>query len=200
MKDPSPRLQNRQRIWGLIQQLSELICLQWKGNEALLPLDRDNEPKWKEVHGVLQTPQRVLHRLESWFGLGCCRLYSQITLIPTLLRRIVIFTISIGTVIYITGLRFISNQGTNICLGYIGGRGFSLETTGLQGFIVAVGSRGIHAIQLITPMGLSQWFGNPKGVPITRRLVSYKPIKALKAGFDVRPTAFYIIYLLIIVY
>jgi hypothetical protein len=121
MKDPSPRLQNRQRIWGLIQQLSELIFLQWKGNEALLPLDRDNEPKWKEVHGILQKPKRGQHRAEWWFGLGCRRLYSQTTLIPTLLRRIVIFTISIGTVIYITGLSFISNQGTNICVGYMGG-------------------------------------------------------------------------------
>jgi hypothetical protein len=196
MKDPSLRLQNRQRIWGLIQQLSELICLQWKGKDSLLPLDRDNEPKWKEVHGVLQ---KGLCRLESWFGLGCCRLYSQTTLIPTLLRRIVIFTISIGTVIYITGLSFISNQGTNICLGYIGRMGLSLETTGLQGFIVAVGSRGIHAIQLITPMGLSQWFGNPKGVPMTRRLALYKPITALKAGFDVGFTSLRIFYLLIIV-
>jgi hypothetical protein len=199
--DPSPRLQNRRRIWGLIQQLSELICVQWKGDQGLLPLGSDeNRLKWKEVHGLIQEPERGLHR-RNGISHGCLRLYSQDTSIPTLLCRIVVSTVSIGTATYVTGLRFISNQGTEICLGYTNGRELSLETTGLQGFIIAVGSRGIHAIQFVTPTRqLSQWFGNPKGVPITRRLVSYKPITALKAGFDVRPTAFYIIYLLIIVY
>jgi hypothetical protein len=199
--DPSPRLQNRRRIWGLIQQLSELICVQWKGGQGLLPLGRDeNKLKWKEVHGLIQEPERGPHR-RIGISQGCLRLYSQYTSIPTLLCRIVVSTVSIGTATYVTGLRFISNQETEICLGYTNGRELSLETTGLQGFIIAVGSRGIHAIQFVTPTRqLSQWFGNPKGVPITRRLVSYKPITALKAGFDVRPTAFYIIYLLIIVY
>jgi hypothetical protein len=48
-------------------------------------------------------------------------------------------------------------------------------------------------------MGLSQWFGNPNGVPMTRRLALYKPITALKAGFDVGFTSLRIFYLLIIV-
>ena len=117
---------------------------------------------------------------------------SQNTSIPALLCRIVVSTVSIGTVTYITGLCFISkapvsNQESKICLGYTSRRELSLETTGLQGFIIAVGTRGIHAVQCVAPTGqLSQWFGNPNGMPITRRLVSYKPLTALKADFDVR--------------
>ena len=191
-KGGSPRLRNRRRIWGLIQSLSELLCVQWKGDQGLLPLDRDQkELKWKEVHGLIEEPTR--HQNVSGFLMSpvCNRLYSQYTSIPSVLYRIVVSTVSIGTATYITGLCFISNQETEISLGYRSKRESSLETTGLQGFIIAVGSRGIHAVQFVTPTGqLSQWFGNPKGIPITRRLASYKPITALKGGFDVSFTYF----------
>ena len=194
-KDQSPRLQNRRRIWGLIQLLSDIIHLQWKDSQGLLPLDKDeNKLRWKEVHGFQQRKDN--HRdgipiIEN----GCFQLYSQSTSIPTHLRRIIISIISIGSATYITGLQFISNEGTEICLGYTSRKGSSLEIIGLQGFIVAVGSRGIHAIQFVTPTRqLSQWFGDPEGVPQTRRLVLDKPITAIKAGFDVRFTSLHTIY------
>ncbi|KIM99684.1 hypothetical protein OIDMADRAFT_181105 [Oidiodendron maius Zn] len=185
-KGSSPRLKNRRRIWRLIQSLSELLCVQWKGDQGLLPLDRDQkELKWKEVHGLIEQPKRRQNLSRFWASPICNRLYSQCTSIPSVLCRIVVSTVSSGTATYITGLCFISNQETEISLGYKSKRGSSLEMTGLQGFIIAVGSRGIHAIQFVTPTGqLSQWFGNPKGMPITRRLASCKPITALKGGFD----------------
>jgi hypothetical protein len=195
-KDPSPGLQNRRRIWGLIQSLSDVLCLQWNGNQGLLPIGEDgNKLKWKEVHGWIQQPRpdywsiHPFKKIRPKIQAGCILLYSQYTYIPTVLCRIVVSTVSIGTATYITGLCF--KQETEICLGYTSRMQLSLETSGLQGFILAVGSRGIHALQFVTPTGqLSQWFGNPKGVPITRRLVSNKPITALKAGFDVRLISF----------
>ena len=190
-KGGSPRLRNRRRIWGLIQSLSELLCVQWKGDQGLLPLDRDQkELEWKEVHGLIEQPKRPQNLSLFWVPGVCNRLYSQYTSIPSVLCRIVVSTVSIGTATYITGLCFISNQETEISLGYKSKRESSLETTGLQGFIIAVGLRGIHAVQFVTPTGqLSEWFGDPKGMPITRRLVSYKPITALKGGFDVSFTS-----------
>jgi hypothetical protein len=189
-KDTSPRLQSRRRIWGLIQSLCAIIHLQWKDDQGLLPLNEDkNKLRWKEVRGFIQQPAKDEKKPCIWFRHGCIRLYSQSTSIPTCLCRIIVSIVLIGSVTYITGLRFIFSQGTRaeICLGYSNGRELSLETTGLQGFIVAVGSRGIHAIQFVTPTKqLSQWFGDPKGIPKTRRLMSYKPITAIKAGFDVR--------------
>ncbi|KIM95862.1 hypothetical protein OIDMADRAFT_148421 [Oidiodendron maius Zn] len=182
-KDQSPRLQNRRRIWGLLQSLSDIIHLQWKDSQGLLPLDKDeNKLRWKEVHGF---QQRIDYRRDGSLENGCFQLYSQSTSIPAHLRRIIISIISIGSTTYITGLQFIPNEGTEICLGYTSRKGSSLEMIGLQGFIVAVGSRGIHAIQFVTPTRqLSQWFGDPEGVPQTRRLVLDKPITAIKAGFD----------------
>jgi hypothetical protein len=195
----APFLRNRQRMWGLIKQLSELISVEWEGGQGLLPLTSD-ENEWKEVHGLIQQPERDENRSKSGIKRGCVRLYSQYTSIPALLCRIVVSTVSIGTATYITGLCFISkapvsNQESKICLGYTSKKELSPETTGLQGFIIAVGSRGIHAIRFVTPGQLSPWFGNPKGVPITRRVVSYKPITALKARFDVRLTYFFLYYL-----
>lgn len=201
IKDPSPKLQNRRRIWGLIESLSELLCLQWNGDQGLL-LTSEDETKleWKEVHGWLQRLNKESYPFCSWrlrpgprIDAGCLRLYSQYISIPTLMRCIVVSTVSTGTATYITGLCF--RQETNICLGYTSRTQLFLETSGLRGFILAVGSRGIHAIQFVNPSGqLSRWFGNPKGVPITRRLVSNKPITAIKAGFDVSSSSFHIIY------
>jgi hypothetical protein len=143
-KDPflGLQLQNRRRIWGLIKPLSELICLEWKGGQGLLTLSSD-ENEWKEVHGLIQQPERDQNRSKFGIQLGCLRLYSQYTSIPALLCRIVVSTVSIGTATYITGLCFISralisNQETKIFLGYTSKRELSLETTGLQGFIIAV--------------------------------------------------------------
>jgi hypothetical protein len=194
-------LRNRRRIWGLLSSISQVLSLQWNDAHALLPLDKnENELRWKEVHGFLQQPQE--HR-KSTFCLhqGCIRLYSQRTAIPTLLSQIVVSTILLGETTYITGLRFICNRGSEVCLGYKKGRESVLEITGIHGFIVAVGLRGIHALQFIPPTGqLSQWFGDPTGVPKTRRLAIHRPVIALDAGFDVRFAPFYINYFLIKAY
>lgn len=201
IKDRSSRIQNRRRIWGLIGSLSELLCLHWNDDQGLL-LTSEDESKlgWKEVHGWLRRLNKEWDTFCSWrrrpgprIDAGCLRLYSQYISIPTLMRCIVVSTVSTGTATYITGLCF--KQETKICLGYTSGTQLSLETSGLRGFILAVGSRGIHAIQFVNPTGqLSQWFGNPEGVPITRRLVSDEPITAIKAGFDVSSSGFLIIY------
>jgi hypothetical protein len=198
-----PRLRNRRRIWLLIQPLSELICQQWNGSHALLPLKKTKKKlRWKAVHGALQQPlKKGQERSEFRFDQGCLRFYSQRTSIPTLLCRIVVSTVLIGSATYITGIRLISSNGLEVCLGYTKGKESSLGITGILGFIVAVGSRGIHALQLITPTGQqSQWFGDPNGVPKTRRLVTHMPITALKAGFDVRFASLHITCLLIKAY
>jgi hypothetical protein len=184
----SPRLRNRRRIWRLIQSLSELICLQWNSRHGLLPLKMTrSDLRWKAVRGALQQPpEKGQERPEFRFNRGCLQFHSQCTAIPTLLCRIVVSTISIGSATFVTGMRFISRNKLDVCIGYTKGEESSLDITGIQGFIVAVGSRGIHALQLITSTEkLSQWFGDPNGVPKTRRLVTHMPITALRAGFDV---------------
>jgi len=191
-------LQNRKRIWGLTRSpLSELVCMHWSGSLALRPLDANKDQlRWKEAYGNLQPLERVPRT--SAFHIGCRRFRIQRTFIPTL-RQIVISTISIGNTTYITGIRFIPNEGPEVYLGYIAEEEKSslntadqfVDITGVQGFILAMGSRGIQALQFVTCAGqLSQWFGRPDGLLKIRRLAISKSITALEAGFDVRVTSF----------
>ena len=64
------------------------------------------------------------------------------------------------------------------------------EVTALRGFAVAVGPRGIRAIQVICDDGTrSPWFGRLKNSPITERLVRTERIVALEIEFDVSSCA-----------
>ena len=187
-------LQNRERIWGVIRSpLSELLDTRLSDSLALHPLDANEDLlRWKEVCGNLQPLEHVGGT--SRFNTGCKRFHTQRTLIPTLLRQVAISTISIGNATYVTGVRFIPNEGSEVHVGYTAeGRKSFLNTadrflaaTGVRGFILAMGSRGIQALQIITCAGqLSQWFGCPDGLPRTRRLATSKSVVALEAGFDV---------------
>lgn len=184
----SKGLQNRRRIWRLIQSpLSELLSLHWMDNQS--PSSQDTKAlRWKEV------PGQFFERKELDSEFGCLRFYQQSASIPTTLYQVIISSISIRNISYITGIQFITYQGQRVCLGYKGQERQSVNLidqstyiTGIQGFIVAVASKGISALRLITDRGqLSQWFGSPEGLPKTRRLSTYKSIIALEAGFDVR--------------
>jgi hypothetical protein len=191
----SQGLQNRKRIWSLIRSpLSELAWLRWNGS---LALDANKDQiRWKEVCGNHQPLERVPRT--AVFYTGCRRFYTQRTFIPILLRQVVISTILIRDTTYITGIRFIPNTGPGVSLGYVlkeeSITDQFVDATDIQGFILAVGSRGIQALQFITCVGqLSRWFGSPDGLPKTRRLTTSKSIAALEAGFDVRITSFNII-------
>jgi F-box domain len=190
----SDGLQNRKRIWGLIQSpLSELLCLQWKSEPTLSSLDENEKLNWKEAHGKLE-PLETSPRI-SPLGTGCKRFHIQRTRIPTNVRKVVISTILIGNSTYLTGLSFTSSAGRGLHLGYTPKRKTPfikttaqlIGTTGLRGFILAIGSRGIQALQVVTCAGqISQWFGCSNNLPKTRRLISTSgSIAALEAGFDV---------------
>jgi hypothetical protein len=193
-------LKNRRRVWRILQSSSllELLSLRWSGDQTLLPVNQNaNELRWKTVHGSL------LQRTD--FATRCQTTYTQQTLIPTFLRQVTISYILVGDTTYITGVSFISNEGQRVCVGYTAkgksslnliDQAIDISMASIQGFILAVGSKGIHALQLVTSKDqTSQWFGCPKGLPKTLRLVTSTPITALEAGFDVSYT-FYLFLLL----
>jgi hypothetical protein len=161
-----------------------------------LQLPNKDKLRWKEVYGDLR--QREGSSID--FNRGCKRFYTQCTSIPTL-RQVVVSTIFIGNTSYITGLCFISDQGLEIGLGYRarGDRPSQnvtdqvINTSGIQGFLVALGSKGIQGLRLISDLGqLSPWIGHSDGLLKTRRLANFKHISALEAGFDV---SFFLYYL-----
>lgn len=201
----SPGLQSREHIWGLIQSpFSELLSLDWNSNPILQPTNEiEDKLGWKEVYGDLR--QRDGRHPSFEFTRGCKRFYCQRTLLPTGMRQVIISTIIIGNTSYITGLRFISPKGSEIALGHTAKEDNSspnfsdqvINATSIQGFIIALGSKGIQALRLIFNLSqLSPWVGYPDGFLKTRRLGNFKSITALEAGFDV--SLYYIVFSLLI--
>ena len=86
-----------------------------------------------------------------------------------------------------------------MCLGYRAeGKELFLNVTAFRGFILAVGSRGIQALQVITAEGeTSKWFGRSDESPRTQRLAHLGSIAALEAGFDVSMTGFILSFLIV---
>jgi hypothetical protein len=89
-------------------------------------------------------------------------------------------------------MRLTSCQSDAIQLGYCGHESeLFLDVTLSLGFNLAVGSRGIKAVQCIMGGGITlQWFGSPQEAPKTRRLAVLSPLTAIKARFDVSRNAF----------
>ncbi|KAL9131737.1 MAG: hypothetical protein Q9217_000412 [Psora testacea] len=180
-----PGLQNRRRIWSLIQLLKEPLKLRVRDNSRALSADMSSIGlRWICVAGDIRQELGAGHC--RGFTEGCRVLNEQYTPIPDSLSKLAFSIIGAGDTTYVVGLRLVSGQGIDICLGYIAeGKELFLEVKVLRGFIVAIGPRGIRALQVISGDGTrSRWFGCPKNSPITERLRGPKSIAALKVGFD----------------
>ena len=181
-----PGLRNRKRIWGLILSLIDVLSMRWNDSSQLCPWDLSRAGfSWSEMTGDLI--QEQLFGPYRGFNEGCRLFNKQTTFIPDHLSQIAFSIIRDGDTEYIAGIRLIPNKGTDICLGYRAeGKELLLNITVLKGFISAVGSRGIQALQIVTGKGqISQWFGRPSESPRTRRLAMFESIAAIEAGFDV---------------
>ncbi|KAG4435231.1 hypothetical protein IFR05_009286 [Cadophora sp. M221] len=178
-------MQNRERVWKLIQRVPGILRLRWI-ELPVLPSPSSNPAslRWLEATGDLRPEERT--GPYRGFNEGCRLFYEQQTSIPGLLSQIAFSVVQLGDAEYITGMRLIPSQGEVIQLGYrTEGRELFLNITFLAGFILAVGSRGIQSIQCIADdKQTSQWFGCPHGAPKTRRLAVSGPITAIKAGLD----------------
>ena len=188
-----PGLRNRKRIWSLTQSLAELLRMRLNNQPKPSPLDaRGYTLRWRWVAGDLRPQDRSAQT--SLFDTGCRQFHKQVVTIPPRLSRIAVSLVRPGNRDCIAGIRFITSRGLDACLGYVGeGKELIFDTedefgvfTGLMGLIVAVGSNGIHGIQ-ITPHAIpvSEWFGRADGVPKTRRLTGIGSIAAMAASFDV---------------
>lgn len=113
---------------------------------------------------------------------------KQSLTIPTL-TGIGFTIINFGDVQFVSGLRLVAKEGSDITLGYFhaGRNAHFLDLSVLMGFNLAVGPVGINAIQVVYDGGsMSRWFGNPNGFPKTQRLAEFDRITALEVSFDVR--------------
>ncbi|CAI0646924.1 unnamed protein product [Colletotrichum noveboracense] len=172
-------LQNRARVWNLAQKLVDVLDF-----------------RWVEI-GVNYSPcsdQRIEVSGEMWeqpvagyslFDKGCRLFERHRVTIPENLSQISVCSLLLGDMSYVTGLKF-TNAAGDICqIGYWTASEQSVETSGLRGFKLAVGSRGIQALQGISSKSsTSPWIGCPERSPKTLRLDMGDRVADLDIGFD----------------
>jgi hypothetical protein len=182
----SPRLQNRRRIWDLIRRLTDLLSLRLADGSTTTCVGQEfARLRWRKVAGNVKDEASDGHPIG--FNEGCRLFGTHFTYMPKDLSKISFSISSVGNVTYVAGIRLITEKGPDICLGYVSeGKEVIRDATTLRGFVLAAGSRGIHALQVVSEdTSLSKWVGCPNNSPITKRLSSFNFIAALKVSFDV---------------
>ncbi|EFE41480.1 hypothetical protein TRV_03785 [Trichophyton verrucosum HKI 0517] len=194
-----PGLKNRKRIWKLIRSpISELAALGWSGDTSLRPLNIEkNQLRWTEGRGVIHPMESECPDYPDMksrdFQDGCKEFYTQLTAIPDDIHQIIATTVVAGEAPFVSGLRFITKGGPDICLGYTRGGerqyldivGGSAKSTGLKGFALSVGQKGIHGLRAISQDGrCSESAGLTHKLLEPQYLVVPKRIISLEAGFD----------------
>ncbi|KAI9767966.1 MAG: hypothetical protein M1840_005278 [Geoglossum simile] len=178
-------VKNRRRVWGLIQALINLLRLRLGDalESSRTNLSADGL-RWNEVAGDVKQETGSGHC--EGFNEGCRLFQKQCASIPSDLSRIAFSITAAGNVEYVTGMRLITSNDTDIRLGYIAeGNELFLEVTAVRGFVLAMGPRGVRALQVISSGGrASKWFGCPKDLPVTECLVGFESISALEVGID----------------
>lgn len=182
-----PGLRNRKRIWQLIGLIQDILSL-GRIEPLSSPVTTDQSgpatSSWTLVTGRLW--EKPDHGPFSLFNEGCRLFHRQTVVVPQTLCRFTVSCVRVGESEYIAGISLTSTDGKAVYLGYRAANRQSFEASKISGFNLAVGSRGIQAIQCIARPGCtSPWLGCPHDSPKTKRLVVTACVEALEAGFDV---------------
>jgi hypothetical protein len=181
-------LRNRRRVWSLIADLKTILQLRWRELPADLSpagqLDSRHEWEWLLVAGNLLEQPEGLSQLEE----GCVLFKKQKLRIAGHISGVSASTVRVGSSEYIAGISLTNAAGEVVRLGYSNDTERSVQLDGLAGFRLAVGLRGIHAIQCIDAQTRepSAWLGSPDDTPKTERAITQGEILAIGVGFDVR--------------
>ena len=167
----TPGLQNRRRIWSLIQIIKEYLSLRINEKPRDLSADmNDTDLRWNQVGGDIKQALGAGYCKEFNDG---CRIFDKVhAFIPKTLFKMALSVVQAGEADYIVGLRLISVEEDDKQLGYRAeGKELFFEVRALRGFAIAVGPRGIRALQVICDDGTrSPWFGRLGKSPIKERL------------------------------
>ncbi|KAH8692355.1 hypothetical protein BGW36DRAFT_44910 [Talaromyces proteolyticus] len=176
-----PGLKNRKRIWSLAQALVNLLCFQLVRYTDHCYAIPNLDPRWTVAADIKEDTVPNYS-----FKEGCRLFEKQSTYLPKDLVQIAFSVTEAGVTGYLAGIRFTSKDGSHICLGYIAkDKELYLDIATLKGFVLAMGPRGIQALQVINCDGrISRWFGCPSNSPVTERLVCSEVINALEIGLD----------------
>ncbi len=192
---------NRRRVWNLIRPVADIMDLSWNElppklpapwRSTFFPQEPISSPLWAAAMGSLWGYNEDITPLQK----ACSISKTQQMAIPVdCLSRISASTVILGSSVYIAGLTLTATTGEVLTLGYTGPdtqQSVQLNGATLTGFNVAVGLRGIQALQCVSSgvavVQRSAWLGSPDGVPLTRRLRNLPSGDELVMafGFDVR--------------
>lgn len=108
--------------------------------------------KWTEMAGDVK--QITSLGYGKVFNEGCRLLKKYCIFIPDNLSKIAFSIVATGKITYIAGMCLVTSDDADICLGYLAaGIETFFKVTAVKGFVLAVGSRGIQAIQVISVNG-----------------------------------------------
>lgn len=175
-------LHNRARIWGLARCLKGILDLSEPDTTTMV--NNPSDPvglDWVKLRWSIKPPNSGQE-----YAKGCQILYTQRVILTGHLRQITVSSIDMEDTVYITGLKLSFDDGTSTQLGYRSQDNSSTDVVAFGGFVVAVGTTGIHGLQIIDNRSDStKWFGSNRRCPQTRKLKSEKEIVGIKAFFDV---------------
>lgn len=183
-----PGLKNRRRIWELVRAAGPSLRSRC---DEILESSRANlltgGQAWDEATGDIKPD--IVDCYQGSFNEGCLLFQKQCAIMPVGLFKIGFSITAAGGVYRVTGMRFEFGSHPDVRLGYItDGNELFLDATALHGFVLAIDSSGIQALQVIYNGGCtSRWFGSPVNTPVTDRLTGFETITALEAGIDVCP-------------
>ena len=192
-------LKDRIRIWNLVPFMLECTSVALDKAKYLpyfvMPWSASSTLKMdysRTVRGLIDRNWRD----EPEFFQGCrlCR-WDEIMMEDRLLK-VVVYFVNVGETRYVCGfeLCFLDKDQKNVnkLVGYRSSTTKSLTIGGsgtLHGITVAVGSRGIHALQFLSEgasIQASPWAGDSQQLPVTNRLVKEgQKIHKLNLDLDV---------------
>ncbi|KAJ5096875.1 hypothetical protein N7456_007596 [Penicillium angulare] len=186
-----PGLKNRRRIWGLVEYIVQLINLRSKPQDGDIDtsnmLEKD-ESKFiiASANTIHSSPQNT-RAFYATFRNDCRVFRKQYASLEPDVTTVSFSFVGFGERGYLSGLSFGSRSGQNIRVGYFSEKGPAIyNVKNLKGFVLAVDSQGIRALQVVGDGGeKSQWFGNPANTPITERLAFFSGIKDIRVEIDV---------------
>lgn len=190
----SREMMNRKRIWESTRDLADLLLqrpLTGPGLERSKHGVLGDMPQGKDVWRAAGGDFLSRSQGHPPSGMPCRAIFEQTVTIPEELNHIGVSTCSFSGKRYICGLRFISDQEDDVLMGYVlPNTEMHIEVRELNGrlngFVLAIGPRGIHALRATTTAGnISSWVGYPDRLPQTIRLCMKKPVESLRAFFDV---------------
>ncbi|XHG02713.1 hypothetical protein AWENTII_006054 [Aspergillus wentii] len=179
----SPSLYRRKTIWQRCCWLRDISLITApSGHDSyhkdLVEADWD----WKEVQAQLRCSDDLpLPQYPNYVQVRC----NQGIRIPLSPGTIAVSVIKEMQITYITGLQFKTDKRV-ISLGHLVPGGVTANRYHhFQGFEVALGERGIHALKVINHGDTaSLWIGETLEACITHRLIMQQRVDVLKACFD----------------